>query len=224
MTAATPHPLGRRREHDDRSRAFAFTPASLTLPAYSVTHPRMVPIFDQGRQGPGGTGLGSCTANAGMGWAGSQPRASHVSEAEVVPFYSEVTRLDQFPGQWEPDDTGSSGLAVAKALKRRGWITRYEHAFSFRAALAAIVRAPVIIGVPWYENMFEPLDSGYVEIGGDVVGGHEVLVRGIDPRRQHVLCDNSWSTSWGRRGRFWLRFATLERLLAEDGDATIMLR
>lgn len=211
-------PLGRLREHDPRSRAFAFSPATLTLPAYSVTHTRRVPIFDQGS-------LGSCTGNAAAGWLGSDPHGTaKADEALAVSLYSEATRLDGFDGEYPPDDSGSSGNAVAKALKRRGLITRYEHAFSFRAALAAIVVAPVIVGVPWYENMFEPLDSGYVEIGGDVVGGHEFLIRGIDPRRQHVLCDNSWSTAWGRRGRFWLRFATLERLLAEQGDCTILHR
>jgi hypothetical protein len=218
--------LGRLVEHDPRSRAFAFTPETTALPAHSVTHPRRVPIFNQDLHGPDRRGLGDCTANAGIGWAGTDPHHRAVSEADVVPFYSEVTASDEFDGQWPPDDTGSSGLAVAKALKRRGWITRYEHAFTFQAALAAIATAPVIVGVPWYSGMFTPDEHGYVTISGDYLNeGHEFLIRGIDPRKQHVLCDNSWGYEWGgHRGRFWLRFATLERLLGEDGDCTVLHR
>lgn len=212
-----PYPLGRHVEHDPRSRRFSFE-AATALPNYSVTHPRRTPIFDQGN-------LGSCTGMAMAGWLGTDPAGdSTASYSLAVELYSEATRLDIWDGEWPPDDTGSSGNAVAKAARNRGLISGWQHAFTFDVVLAAVVTAPIIVGVPWHEPMFYPLESGYLDCGGDVVGGHEVLIRGIDPRKRHVLADNSWGTSWGRDGRFWLRFDDLERLLADDGDATMMQR
>lgn len=222
----TPHPLGRLVEHDPRSRAFAYVPPA-ALPTHSTTWPRRVPIFNQNLQGPDGTPLGSCTGNAGVGWEGTDPHADrHVSEADVVPLYSAATVADGFPGEYPPEDSGSSGLAIAKVLKRTGRISGYSHAFSFGDALAAVAVTPVIVGVNWYDSMFDPDAHGYVDISPDssIAGGHEFLIRGVDPRKQHVLCDNSWGLDWGRNGRFWLRFATLKRLLGEQGDATILHR
>lgn len=219
MTSPRRYPLGRLTEHDPRSRAFPFT-ATAPLPERSWTWVRRVPIFDQGN-------LGSCTGMAAVGWVGTDPHpaAPLADEKLAVSIYSQATHLDAFPGAYPPDDTGSSGLAVAKALKRRGLITSYRHAFSFRGLLGALVRGPVIVGIPWHEAMFAPPEGGgYLTVAGDVVGGHEVLVRGVDPRRRHVLCDNSWGLGWGRNGRFWLRWDDLERLLDEDGDATVLVR
>lgn len=217
----TPYPLGRRVEHDPRNRHYPYQLERKVDRRRSVTHRRRIPIFDQGS-------LGSCTGNAVAGRvatddsdrSGSTTPDQHLA----VALYSEGTRLDPFDGQWPPTDTGSSNDSVCKAAKRRGLIKSYRWAFSFRDALDAIYETPVVVGVPWYERMFTPLDSGYVEIGGDIVGGHAFLIRGNDPRKQHVLCDQSWGYDWGRRGRFWLRYQILERLLDERGDCTVIDR
>jgi len=159
------------------------------------------------------------------GWLGSNPRGNpKADQVLAVALYSEATRLDQWDGTYLPDDTGSSGLAVAKAAQRRGLITSYRHAFSFGAVLDALSRSPIIVGTNWLGDMYSPEPSGYLRCTGEVVGGHEYLIRGVDPRKRHVLCDNSWSASWGRKGRFWLHWADLEALLADGGDATIPIR
>jgi len=218
----TPYPLGRLREHDPRSRAYPFAaPARLELPKYSWTWSRRAPIFDQGS-------LGSCTGQAAAGWLGSDARGqrgnAHADQALAVSLYSEATRLDQWDGAYEPDDTGSSGVAVCKAMRNRQQITTYRHAFTFNAVLSALLKGPVLVGVPWLGDMFWPLDSGYLKCTGQEEGGHEFLIRGADPRRKHVLADNSWSTDWGRKGRFWLHWADLEMLLGRDGDCTVPVR
>ncbi len=219
MTIPTPYPLGRHVEHDPRSRGFAYLPpAKLTL-TRSLTWPRRAPILDQGQ-------LGSCTGNAMAGWLGTDPHGTSkgIDEPLAVSLYSDATRLDPYPGAYPPEDTGSSGLAVCKAAQNRGLLTSYRHAFDFAATLDALTHGPIIVGVPWYESMFTPQASGYLTISGSVVGGHEFLIRGIDPRKKHVLADNSWGYDWGRKGRFWLHWADLERLLSEDGDATVPQR
>jgi hypothetical protein len=73
-------------------------------------------------------------------------------------------------------------------------------------------------------NCFDsPPSSGLLTIspGAQVRGGHEPMLRGIDVTAQTVFGDNSWGTSWGVDGSFSMGWATLERLLAEDGDGTV---
>lgn len=38
-------------------------------------------------------------------------------EAGVRALYEEATRLEPYEGQWPPNDTGSTGLGVAAALR-----------------------------------------------------------------------------------------------------------
>jgi hypothetical protein len=46
------------------------------------------------------------------------------------------------------------------------------------------------------------------------------MLRGIDLAAMEFWGDNSWGRSWGLSGSFRIGFATMERLLAEQGDAT----
>jgi hypothetical protein len=81
---------------------------------------------------------------------------------------------------------------------------------------------PVILGISWYSSFDTPAADGTVSIAADayVRGGHEVLARIVDASAQVIGLDNSWGTSWGVDGSFRMSYATLERLLAENGDCT----
>lgn len=109
--------LGRHVEHDPRSRDYAYEATTTTLVA--VTHKRHGSIFDQGQ-------LGSCTGNAAAGAKNTEPMyhsgSAHILyETGAVDIYSLATRLDGVTdGYYPPTDTGSSGLAVAKAMKQEG--------------------------------------------------------------------------------------------------------
>src|SRR5262249_23759592 len=87
----------------------------------------------------------------------------------------------------------------------------------------ALQAGPVLVGVNWYSSFDDPDASGYVTItsGASVRGGHEFLVRGIDPGAQRFHADNSWGADWGDRGMFQFSYATMERLLSEQGDCTV---
>jgi hypothetical protein len=228
-------PLGRklRPDHDPASRRYVSRFAE--APLRSRTHRCYGLPLDQRR-------IGSCTGNAGAGAMNTAPlhRAGGplYRERDAAVFYAENTATDTYPGTWsfdhiDPetgevyghgDDTGSDGLAMAKTLQRRGLITRYEHAFGLQQALATLANWPVITGVPWYEGMFDPDAQGYVSISGQVAGGHEFLVRGIDVRTRSVLAVNSWGVSWGQGGHFRMTWDTWGRLLAEQGDVTVFYR
>lgn len=216
---STPYPLGRLVEHDERSRGFAHPTAGGAL-GRSVLWARHSPILDQGS-------LGSCTGNAMSGWLGCEPHctspvdAARYDEEYAIRLYSLATKLDRYPGTYPPDDTGSSGLAVAKAARRLGDIRSYSWAFSVMSLLSALQHGPVIVGVPWYDDMFAPDSSGEVHIGGNVAGGHEFLIRGWDAAAKLLHCDNSWGTSWGDGGSFRLSLDTWIELRRQDADVTV---
>ena len=215
--------LGRNVNHDPRSRAFAFDGSTITLT--STRWKREVPCFDQGH-------LGSCTGNSGVGLLGTDPyfstlpNGTKLDESVAVSVYSDATKIDNAPGSYPPDDTGSDGLSVAKVLQQRGLISGYTHCFSLNDVLAALTQHPVMIGVNWYNNMFHPDSNGLLTIpaGDSVAGGHEFILDEIDVERQLVGMQNSWGTSWGvNNGRAYMSFGTLGRLLGEQGDATVLV-
>lgn len=216
--------LGRHIEHDPRSRDYAYAPRK-ALSQVNVRHVRSIPVFDQGN-------LGSCTGNAGLGCLGTDGYYDTVkslvtdwSEAGAVKLYSDATAADDFPGAYPPDDTGSSGLAVAKVLKSRGWISEYRHAFSLDDALAALQERPVITGVNWYNGFFTPDVDGVVSLkpGDTLAGGHEFVLDEIDWNKELIGAQNSWGESWGVRGRFYIPFDVYSQLLDQQGDVTVFV-
>lgn len=215
--------LGRHVEHDPRSRDFGITVAGLELK--TVHHRRYGPPFDQGQ-------VGSCTGNATAGAINTNPvhlvHRPLLHEADALAIYELATQLDSIPGSYPPDDTGSSGLAAAKAAQQKGLITSYRHAFGIDDALQALMAGPVITGVNWYEGFDNPNPNGYVEIAGQVRGGHEFEVIGYQhgptPDESLLIAENSWGTGWGMHGRFTFTVKTWAQLLAEQGDVTVLVR
>jgi hypothetical protein len=205
--------LGRHIEHDPRSLSY---PAARAPKVVSVAHERHCGPYDQ-------KSLGSCTGNAEAGLLMTDPYYSAgrvLSEQDAVTLYEKATHLDRVSGVYPPDDTGSSGLAVMKAAKELGYITAYQHAFGLQHALEALVLAPVITGVSWYEGFDSPDSDGTVTISGSVRGGHEFEVVAIDADAQMVRACNSWGRDWGDGGYFQFSWDTWERLLHERGDVT----
>ena len=78
---------------------------------------------------------------------------------------------------------------------------------------------PVVLGTNWYQGMFEADKTGLIVPTGSLAGGHAYLVLGYDEATKRLLCQNSWGTGWGLRGRFSLHYEDAERLLHEDGEA-----
>jgi hypothetical protein len=211
--------LGRLVEHDPRSRNFA---AALAPAQRNVLWPHHAPVLDQGQ-------VGSCTGNAMAQllntdvFAKSRAAAGvsgFLTERDALKLYHDATVLDGFPGTYTPVDTGSSGLGVAKAAKKQGYITAYAHAFGLPHFLSALQLQPVIVGTDWTNGMFKPNRKGFVKPTGSVAGGHEYLALGVDYTSQTITFLNSWSSSWGQQGRFFMTFADFGKLLGSQGDVT----
>jgi hypothetical protein len=214
--------LGRVVRHDSRNRLYPWQRQDRQLTSQLWT--RHIPILDQGQ-------LGSCTGNAEVGALGCDPDFGALppsppllNEDLAVALYSAAEKIDGGAG-YPPEDEGSSGPSAAQAAVNRGLISGYVHCFSLADVLDALEDHPVCLGVNWYTGFDRPDSSGHVSIGsGDTVrGGHEFLCRGKDTDAKIVICDNSWGTGWGKAGNFSFSWADLDRLLHEQGDATISL-
>lgn len=214
--------LGRHINHDPRSRAYAYTsiPARLS----SAKHESHIGILDQEE-------LGSCTGESVIAALGCSPmyetltpeQQAQLNQPTAVKFYSYSTSIDPFPGTWEPEDTGSDGTSIAKTAQHFGFISGYEHALSLDAALAALVKRPIIVGMDWFEGFDEPSSTGLISATGATRGGHEVCFDQIDATNRKVWFRNSWGEGWGVDGRANMTFDTFGKILANNGDATILV-
>lgn len=218
--------LGRHLELDARSLAYCveeeLEEAAVRIrPAeWSPT----VPILDQGS-------LGSCTGQAGT-YALSAAVGQHLDGIELggaqlsrdpevfaVALYEEATREDGFPGHYPPEDTGSSGLGVCRALRAAGLVDRYTWATSLRGLGMALQRGGVMIGMPWLAAFFDADSDGFIDHDpawsrSAVAGGHEVYIAALegwddhDPHASIVRFANSWGSSWGAGGWGRMRLST----------------
>jgi hypothetical protein len=222
MTNPTQFSLGRNLNHDPRSRNFAATPRATT--PRSVMHTLSAPVLDQGS-------TSSCTGNALAQCLNTDHFAAtrqHVFahsdflvEQNALDLYSEATTFSSPDQTYPPNDGGSDGLSVCKAGQHAGFLAEYRHAFSFADFLLALTDQPVIVGTNWTHSMFRPDSTNTVSASGDVVGGHEYLALGLDVDTRVVTFVNSWGQDWGADGRFHMAYATVESLLADQGDVTI---
>jgi len=217
--------LGRHIRHDPRSWQYAFTAVDVgTLK--SVRHKSEIPTLDQGQ-------LGSCTGNAATKCLSYQPfwaeedvqkalgADEKADEEYAVGVYSAATQIDDYPGSYPPQDTGSDGLSVAKVLKKRNLISGYQHAFSLEALLSALAKQPVIVGTQWHQDMFNPAADGRLSVTGKVAGGHEYCLDELDVENKRIWIQNSWGDTWGQQGRAYLTWDDMKTLLSSQGDCTI---
>jgi hypothetical protein len=183
--------------------------------------------------------LGSCTGNAGTAAAslllsteqataaGLDYSSATAAEEWAIGLYAQATGLDDATGTFPPDDAGSSGLGIAKALKRRGLVRSYSHATTATAVASQLQKGAVLFGTPWFQSWFEPDKNGFID-GGDwissgVAGGHEICVIAleqvtqdhagrVEPESTVIRFRNSWSASWGDGGDGLMTLATYQRL------------
>lgn len=216
--------LGRHILHHSKSRLYR-APAKDPRKLQSIKHHSNIPLLDQGNEG-------SCTGHAIMKALGSDPFWSatrkvlaSVNAQEVHMYargiYCDATKLDPWEGVFEPDDTGSDGLSVAKVAQARGLISGYTHALSLEAALTALAERVVIVGTKWLDGMYDVASDGRLTMNGVTVGGHEYALVELDVPNRRVWMCNSWGEGWGLGGHAWMTWDDLKMLLDDQGDCTI---
>lgn len=232
--------LGRHVWHDPRNRDYDVQALLLSdePPRTLVLWGRHGEIFDQGKcppdtlaelgADPTDRSIGCCTNAASFGLLNTEPYARDgrvYTMDDVLPGYHQTTLVDEraVPGVWPPTDTGSTGQHAMTVLRAQGLIVAYRWAFRLRTALSYLQHGPFAAGTAWYDSMSTPVERDgrlMLEItpNAEVIGGHEWIVDGNDPAHQMVRMTNSWGSRWGRSGRAWVAYPTLDRLLDERGD------
>lgn len=207
--------------HDPESRNYGvrrLVEAAPTKPVWWTGGP----VTDQGAEG-------ACAGHAAVGEflaspvRGKLPVANRTELANTLALavYNRAKLLDPWPGV---DYDGTSTNAVMKVGRERGWWGGYSWAFSIEDVRRALLLGPVVLGIPWYEGMYETRGrAGEIVPGGQLVGGHAILATGWTPDYAGwgptFRLRNSWSTSYGRNGNGYIREAKLAELLAQDGEA-----
>lgn len=203
--------LDRIPEFDEESKEY---PVSAVLQAARARsyHWRCDITLDQGREG-------ACVGFAWTHEAAARPVVvPGLTNAHAQKTYKAAQLLDEWPGEAY---SGTSVLAGAKVMQAAGYFAEYRWAFNFNDLLLSLGnRGPAVLGIDWYDSMYEP-QNGWLELSGRKVGGHAILAWGVSYPGKYVSLHNSWGADWGRNGNAKISFYNLEKLLADGGEACI---
>jgi hypothetical protein len=178
-------------------------PELLAIPTYKVWSSGR--ILDQGN-------TPHCVGFGWAGWGISPPVQTNYHNADGHLIYSEAKSYDV------NKEDGSSVRSGAKAMLKRGRIQAYYFAKTYRDALQFVGNhGPVVMGTNWYDGMGYPNKYAIVAPTGKLVGGHCWDWIGID--HGYAVCKNSWGTSYGRFGVFYMLLSDVELLYNESGEA-----
>jgi len=143
--------------------------------------------------------------------------------------YWEAQKIDpweggSYPGA-NPQYEGTSVLAGVKVLQKLGYIEEYRWAFGLDDLLLAVgYKGPAVLGISWYDGMFNMMPCGQVHVTGQVAGGHAILCKGVSITKKTFTLHNSWGASWGSGGDALISWEEMGRLLQEQGEAVIPLK
>jgi len=154
----------------------------------------------------------ACVGFAWVHWLEAVPHRQFLNPIGV---YNLCKHFDEWEGT---NYDGTSVRAGAKVLRELGFLKTFAF-FEIAEEVAQFVsnNGPVVVGVNLYRGMLQPNEKGQMTLKGKRLGGHAMLVDGVKPG--WVRIKNSWSRKWAKRGRAWLSFKDLQRLLDEDGEA-----
>lgn len=211
--------LGRRVQFDARSRAFPIRALVESQKPRSYTW-RVDAWLDQGE-------TPSCVGHAWAHELCARPTTTIVDEPYAMRLYHEAQKVDEWPGE---DYDGTSVLAGAKVCKTLGHYHEYRWAFGLEDLVLALGHAgPVVLGIAWHEDMFEPDGDGRIRPTGAIAGGHAILAHAVGIKTKtrpvpQIWLWNSWGPGWGLAGRAWISWDDLELLLHEEGEACVPLQ
>jgi hypothetical protein len=216
----TDNRVDRLVQFDERSRSFSIASAEQKeLRSYTW---RCNEWFDQGKEG-------ACVAYAlGHEMASRPAEQKGIYDKWLIEnVYWEAQRNDPWEGGAYPNANpryeGTSVLSGVKALHKQKFFGEYRWAFSFRDLLEGIgYNGPAVLGVNWYQNMFNTDSEGFIKPTGYIGGGHAVLARAVNVKTGVVTIRNSWGKSWGRNGDCYIKFDDLEKLMSERGEAVFV--
>lgn len=132
---------------------------------------------------------------------------------------------------------GATVLGGLRAALKLGQIQGFAWAQTSDELLDAVLgHGSVVLGTNWYSGMDQLTPEGLARIRGWVRGGHCYTIIGYVPRfpvRDRTTgaisyfevyeLINSWGSTYGKNGRFYMLRADVDRLVfAENGEAAIV--
>jgi hypothetical protein len=191
------------------------SPPSPAVTAKTWDDPR--PTLDQGN-------TNHCVGNGCAQWGNTSPVNDSYAESDAAKIYYAAKVIDGEPGA-EDGSYVRSGMKVLQNMKRLAAYGRPGTIGDLSDWI--LTKGPVTLGTDWYESMFTldadnraPIDESVIcpQTGTAIAGGHCYLVLGYDSSRtgREFECLNSWGSSWGANGHFFLSAADLERLVFTD--------
>jgi hypothetical protein len=147
----------------------------------------------------------------------------------VEKIYWEAQKLDpweggSYPGA-KPKYEGTSIICGIKAAQALGYIEEYRWAFGLADLILSVGRlGPAVLGLNWYEGMFGTDAKGFLQVTGELSGGHAILCKGVNLKGKYFVLHNSWGPKWGTGGDAKISFDSMDRLLGEDGEAVVPLK
>lgn len=168
-------------------------------------------VLDQGKEG-------SCVGHGVAHELIARPSVVEgIDHIKAVEIYHLAQSLDPWPGS---NYEGTTVDAGAKAAMQMGYIDSYYWALYLEDLILGIGYAgPSVIGVTWYEGMFDTDKSGYIHPTGRPQGGHCVCLNGVNIKGEYFKGVNSWGNDWGTNGTFKISFKDMELLLKNQGVA-----
>lgn len=169
-----------------------------------------------------------CVAYAGVRYLESSPVRNYPIGFHTL--YKECQTLDEWPGE---NYDGTSVRALFKAFQRRGLVSEYRWAFEVGPVIDHLLLVgPVVMGTVWTDSMANLGGNGFLTVDADLAheqSGHAWCLIGANRRYRNpngsfgaARAVNSWGPNWGpHKGRFWVSFSDLDRLIKADGEAAV---
>lgn len=119
----------------------------------------------------------------------------------------------------DPYAVGEGPVKHRQGVRKNRWAATTDE---MRQAISG--GNPVTIGVNWYSNFDNPQEkiAGEWWVGegslGSIRGGHCVCVYGASDEREAFIFKNSWGREYPL---VWIPYTTMQKLLDDDGEATL---
>ena len=212
-TILTPFGLGRELSVDKRDLNYLIS-NKLPTPKISISER----YWDDERWWGDQGNTPQCVGYAWSHWIDDGPIIHAGKRPNVNPttLYRESQKRDQWPGE---NYNGTSVRGGAKYLQEIGKIKSYLWAFDVQTLMNTVLtQGPVVVGTNWYYNMFFPDRNGLIRASGRWMGGHAYVINGVNTKTQLFRIKNSWGRNWGQRGRAFISFSDMTRLIREGGE------
>jgi len=167
---------------------------------------RQYTYFDQGST-PKCTGYGSATLMAAANPYNKPPFSADE-------WYDRNVAFDRAHGRHY--DGGATVVAALEVGRQAGLYSEYRWAYTIRTMQEAILHAPMVAGVLWYDAMYKRDTEGICGVPADhekCESGHFIVIRGYDHKRDLWRCPNTWGD-----GDYLINGDLMFRLAREGGE------